>query len=98
MKLKIFGRVWTLQFVPSLPDGQRGTCDAPTARNKIMAIRRSLKGELKLDTLIHEQLHAADWYRDEEWTGQVATDIARNLWKLGYRNIEEINDASRRMP
>jgi len=50
-----------------------------------VAIRDSLAGEILLDTLLHELLHAAypELGEGRVWRG--ATDIARVLWRAGYR-------------
>jgi hypothetical protein len=78
----IGGKRWALQFVP-LRD--LGECDNPKSIHKRIRIKRSLKGRERLDTLIHEMAHAADWPKSEEWVESFATDVARVLWKLGYR-------------
>jgi len=48
-------------------------------------ISKSLKGKLRLDTEIHEALHACFPMIDERIVNTSATDITRFLWKLGYR-------------
>jgi hypothetical protein len=62
-----------------------GCCDDPRERGKEIRIVQSLKNERRLDVIVHEILHAADWHKDEEWVETVASDIARTLWRLGYR-------------
>lgn len=42
-----------------------------------------------LDTTIHESLHACLWRLSEEDVTQTATDIARLLWRMGYRRKQE---------
>jgi hypothetical protein len=44
-----------------------------------------LQGEEKLEVVIHELVHAAGWHIDEEFTEIFAKDVARVLWRLGYR-------------
>jgi hypothetical protein len=36
--------------------------------------------------VIHELLHAAHWDLDELAVEETAEDLARVLWKLGYRS------------
>lgn len=48
-----------------------------------------LRGQIKLDALIHESLHAADWTKEEEWVNDTAAGIAKLLWDLGYRCEKE---------
>jgi len=44
----------------------------------------------ELDTIIHEALHFAFPFIAEEEVTEGATDIARLLWRLGWRNDEEV--------
>ena len=60
-------------------------CDPPNEPGKRIRIRQGLKGERELDTLIHELMHAAHWDLDEQAVNDTAEDIARVLWRLGYR-------------
>lgn len=83
MKLHLAGKRWTLRFVPRL--AVDGDCDPPAARNKAIRIAQQLHGERRLAVLIHEMLHATHWSLDEAWIDAVSTDIARALWRLGYR-------------
>ncbi len=83
MRLKILNRWWLLCFVRKLSRA-RGECDPPDAPKKEIRIRERLKGEQKLEVIIHEHLHAAAWHVDEKFVKQFAEDLARNLTKLGY--------------
>lgn len=90
MKVKILGKVWDLVFKPFPADcTDFGLCDGPHVKGKKITINVKKKGEERLDTLLHEILHAADWHKDEEWVVQVATDTARILTRLGYHTHEE---------
>lgn len=65
--------------------GQVGSCDPPTEPAKEIIIDPS-QGEFELlDTLVHEALHAVMWDAAEEAVEESATDIARLLWRMGYR-------------
>lgn len=85
----IRGKRWRLLFTRELSHQHLGECDHPSTRNKAIRIRKSLRGELRLDTLIHETLHAGYPDMSEDAINQVASDVARVLWKVGYRNIYE---------
>ena len=50
-----------------------------------LIIERDLKKRVGLETAIHEALHACSWSTNEEKVGETAYDIARFLWRLGYR-------------
>ena len=49
----------------------------------------SLRGEERLEVLIHELVHAASWHIDETFVEQFARDAARALWRVGYRDGDE---------
>jgi len=90
VRIKILGKIWKFRRVPPIRDGKDwGACDPPFKLGKSIRIARSAKGEIELDTLLHEMLHAADWTKDEEWVAEAARDIARVLCRLGYRRNEE---------
>jgi len=84
-RIKIRNRFWALRFLPMLCGNDRGQCDAPSKRAKAIRIRSDLRGEERLEILIHEMLHAAFWDMDEEPVEESAADIARALWRIGYR-------------
>jgi hypothetical protein len=89
MTLTILGKRWRLRFVPTLGAGNhRGDCDPPTEKGKSIRIASGQDSESLMDTLIHEMLHAAGWNLDEEFVERFATDVARELTRLGYRKSE----------
>jgi hypothetical protein len=93
VRIKILNKVWTLRFVPAaeLPkdkDGNRdcdGVCDSPNDKRKEILVYDKLNESDRLETVVHEVLHAADWHKDETWVATVSNDLARILWRLGYR-------------
>ena len=87
MRFKLCGRYWTLRFA-YLRGETDGRCTSPFEPHKEIVIRRSLKGQAELETLLHELWHASDWSKDEEWVGLVAEDTARLLYRLGWRRSE----------
>lgn len=95
MLIKLLGKRWRLKFEPigrhRTDDGRRldGWCDPPTQTRKAIYIDSRLNGERELDVLIHEMLHACDWAKDEEYIAEQASDMARVLWKLGYRRLND---------
>ena len=84
MRLTILGKRWWLRFVALRTN--RGECDPPTKPNKEIRVDSQLRGEERLEVLIHEQIHAAGWHLDEEFVTRFAQDLARNLTKLGYHD------------
>ena len=81
MRCRLRGKYWTLHRGNPGP-GNDGLCDPA---NKTITVRSTLRGEVELDTLIHEMLHACHWDLDESAIEETATDIARALHRIGYR-------------
>lgn len=50
-----------------------------------LVIQRDLNKRIGLETVIHEALHSCSWHAKEEKVEVTARDIARFLWRLGYR-------------
>lgn len=84
MRVTLRGKTYTLVFIP-MPRQIDGRCDAPTTLKKRITIKKTLVGERRLEVLIHEMLHACYWDLDEEAIDITARDIARVLFRLGYR-------------
>lgn len=88
MRIRILGKFWKLMF-GGLKRPKLGECDSPKSVGKRIRINSTLKGQEELDTIIHEVFHAGFWHVDEEVVEEFGTDLARILWKLGYRRIKE---------
>lgn len=102
MRVKILGRTWKLVMVPrgesfvvykgndddrTFSKTDRGLTEAPHIKGKRILIRENMSQLDELDTTLHEGLHAADWSKDEEWIEEAAHDIARLLWRMGWRKV-----------
>ena len=87
MQVTIRGKRWSLVFTRLKK--AYGTCDAKSVPNKKIRISNKLHNVRQLDTIIHELMHAGMWDIDEECVHEMATDIARVLWKLGYRRDDD---------
>ncbi|RIK72917.1 MAG: hypothetical protein DCC68_25715 [Planctomycetota bacterium] len=85
MQVRMLGKRWRLRFVLNL-GANRGDCDAPDRRAKEIRVAAGLRGEERLEVLIHELVHAAGWHIDESFVERFAADAARVLWRLGYRD------------
>ena len=67
---------------------QHGDCDPPDKPNKAIRVVSTVRDRVELETFLHEMLHASDWTKDESWVEDVAYDISKALWRLGYRRSE----------
>ena len=85
MRIRVGNKYWNLLFT-ELDEETGGECDSPDTNGKQIRIATDLKKQDELEVIIHELLHAADWSKDEEWVEVIADDIARVLWKLGWRD------------
>lgn len=68
---------WTLVTAPV--DGL--TCYAPT-----IVVRPSANDKNRLNTHVHEALHASNQEMSEEEVTRIADDVTELLWKAGYRH------------
>lgn len=87
MRVRVLGKAWQLRFAPNMAN--HGDCEPPHKCGKKIRISSSLRGEQRLEVLIHELLHAAGWHIDESFVEQFARDAARTLWRVGYRHPGE---------
>ena len=87
MLVTICGKRWRLRF--QWMKKFAGHCDGPDVPNKQIIISTGMSEQKELDTIIHEAFHAADFNRREEHVNEFATDLARILWRLGWRKTKE---------
>lgn len=87
MEIELLGKRWRLAD-HSRP-GCRGSARIATVRNKEIRVDSQLRGEERLEVLIHEMVHAAGWHIDEQFVERFAEGVSRALWRLGYRNGDE---------
>ena len=87
MYVTIMGKRYRLLLVaPSkMPRDASGTCNAPHDTSKTIKIENGLPEQDSLRVAIHEIWHAADWHKDEAYIDRASTDMARILWRLGWR-------------
>jgi hypothetical protein len=75
---------YLFRFV-KLPPDRHGDCDPPHKPNRTIRVDSRLTGRTRLRNIIHETLHAGDWYKDEEWIREMANLLGDLLWEIGYR-------------
>ena len=68
--------------------GIAGMTEHVDFKQKVIQIDPALVGQDRLETLIHEALHAADWSKDEDYVETDAKDLTRWLWRCGVRITE----------
>lgn len=85
-RFTIAGRVWRWMYRPLRRN--YGTCDY-TSRVVTIDATPSTAGLIRLDTEIHEALHALQAFATEEHTTETASTLAAILWKIGYRLTDE---------
>lgn len=86
----ILGRTWRLIHPNRIgKENHRGLCDSPNRKHPKIRVKKCLRGEERLEIYLHEMLHAAGWHIDEDFVTNFAADVARELWQLGYRRMEE---------
>jgi len=86
MHVNVMDKRWNLRFVKPMRDC-RGKCFPPDESGKEIRVNRNLEGQERLEVILHELLHAANWHLDESFVEQCAADISKILWKLGYRCV-----------
>lgn len=89
-KIRLGSRIWFFRFVKSkeISSDAYGDSDSALAHPQIR-VRQALRGQTMLDVIIHEGLHASRPELAEEAVTETASDIARLLWKVGYRLRED---------
>lgn len=93
MRFTVDGRRFTLSFPSRRPRNRGVLCDGLTTcapgQPRTVKVWDGLEGEDRLNTILHELLHAAGWPLDEAFVEEYGTVAASVLWKLGYRNDRE---------
>jgi len=79
----VHGKKWAFKFANLKKTF--GVCDSPDTKSKTIKIARGLKPKKELEIVIHELLHASCWNLSEETVDQVAVDLSRILWRIGWR-------------
>lgn len=95
LRFKHEGQTIHLQLVNDLgrkADGTEwlGHCDSKEETKRKIKIVKRLKKKLLLEVILHECVHLAKWELSETEVEKMGKLLASVLWKLGYRNIKEI--------
>ena len=85
----IDGKRWLLRFTRLTGDAAGLTFFDNAKRPRIL-IDEKLKGGTRLETIVHELLHASLGPTiSEESVTEAAKVIRRTLWALGYREVQD---------
>ena len=85
----IDGKRWLLRFT-RLKGGAAGWTYFDNAKRPRILIDEKLKGGTRLETIVHELLHASLGPTiSEESVTESARVIRRTLWTLGYREVTD---------
>ena len=84
----IAGEKWLLRFTKLRGRAEGWTYFSPPGQPRKLLVDSRLTRRPKLETVIHEVLHALNPTASEEHVTLSARDLARVLWALGYREIE----------
>ena len=91
VKSHIFrGKRWNIKVRRKPAKTSHATIDPPQTKSKTIYIDPNMTGLVRLRSLLHEAWHGCDWDMAEEAVEQSAEDVARFLWRLGYRSIHEL--------
>lgn len=84
------GLRYRLRFVREreIPFDRWADCSPPSESKREIRIRQVLRGRARLETVIHEALHAQTWSRSEEDVRRSARELSALLWRLGYREVQ----------
>lgn len=95
MHVIVDGKRYKLRFADLRHTENKGDVDPPNAVDKEIRLDRSLRGEELLEILIHECLHIYDWKKDESYVDKEAKELARIIWRMGYRRTESEKKSKR---
>ena len=65
-----------------------GLCEPPTKKKKRILLDNTIDGLEELRVTLHEAQHACHWDMCEEAVDDSTWDMAKFLWRLGYRKVQ----------
>lgn len=86
LRFLIGGKLWRWIYRPMRSN--YGTCDYAS---RTITIDTPQAGKTRLDTEIHEALHALQCFANEEHVLDCASTLAEILWGLGYRLTDKVD-------
>ena len=90
MRVRLGGKYWHLRFSPNLRD--YGNMEDPgCAAGRILRVATWQTEQERMDTTLHEAIHACLPSLDEKAVTDLANDLSRLMWRLGYRRVDPID-------
>jgi hypothetical protein len=87
VRVKLGGKWW--RFVASGNLKDFGRMDDPgVARGRVIRVATWQSEEELLDTILHELIHCCRPELEENTVTEMAREMARVMWRLGYRRAE----------
>ena len=87
MRVVLGGKRWTLRVNGNMHD--YGRMDDPgRAAGRIIRLASWQSEEELLDTVLHELIHCCRPELEEQTVTEMAREMARVAWRLGYRRVE----------
>lgn len=87
MRIRLNGKYWQLRFSNIRDYGD--ICDPGKADGRIIRIGTWQGEQDRLDSIIHEAIHAIRPELDEAAVDATARDLSRLLWRLQYRRTKD---------
>lgn len=87
MRVKLGGKWWVLRASGNLKD--YGRMDDPgRAEGRVIRVASWQSEEELLDTVLHELIHCCRPELEESTVTEMAREMSRVVWRLGYRRAE----------
>lgn len=80
----VLGKRWNLEQSNEIPRKNMADCDPPWKTGKTIRIREGLDQRLAFRCLVHEMMHCAFWFMDEEYVERFAEDVEREAVRNGF--------------
>ena len=87
MRIAIGKKQWTVRHVTDVPPCDKdvdleGLC---VYTDRTIYVRKDIKGRMRMEVEIHELMHAIDQNLQHNRLAGISWELARALWKMGYR-------------
>jgi len=86
----IRGRAYTVRHAGELPTGRVGECSHPNSPTPSLVTKKGLRGHFRMETILHEGLHASLWDLDEDAVNETAAALADLLWADRWRRVKHV--------